>query len=456
MFAVAFIAVFGSSIVGANLFGVSLNKLALIPLEIYLVIRNGRNLKFHINKRQRQLIYWYAISCFASLSGIIFSSIYNVNVVEEVTKRAILQLTSYFVIFIPIALMLWNSKNKYEYAECFKVSLIWTARIQAIWGILQFVLMQTVRYDLNAAILGGIFGGEWTRYSNIANSSIGVVMRVTGINRDAAFLGLLLFIGFIIDSKLIFRFLYIICALLGLSRVALVSCAFIVFYQIYVKLKSNGRKYARAKQLAKAGIISAVLLICFIQVYQNSPALQEQITRVIERFSTISTGADGTSRHIGYPIAMLQLELFNIPLLQKLIGVGNQCGGILFSYYNDAIEWIGLHSSMLSQNYVWTVESDIASVFLETGIIGGVMYYYFYYMSFRASRKDIVKRSLIIGLFVFGIMYNMAGGSLIQLVYISLFATNYLLTENGNSCVEGVNCKNEYKRKSLHSSSQLL
>lgn len=456
MFVVVFISVFGSSIVGATLFGVSLNKLVLVPLEIYLFLKNGSKIRFQVGGRQKKLICWYFIACFGSLSGILFSLVYNPEVTDELIQRAGLQIFSYLFLMMPIALVLWNSKHKYEYAACFKKALIWTARIQAFWGIIQFVLMQTIRFDLNTVVLGGLFGGDWTRYSNIANSSVGVVMRVTGINKDAAFLGLLLLIGFILESKPIYKFLYVVCALLALSRAALVSIAFIVLYQLFIKLKYRTINYSALRKFAKYGVLIIILLIVFVRIYQQSPALKQQIMRVFERFLTVSTGADGTSRHIGYPVAMVQLELFNIPFIQKLVGVGNQCGGILMSYYSNAVQWLGLASSMLVLDYVWTVESDIASVFLETGIIGGILYYSFYYKCFRAAGFDTKKRSLVLGLAAFGIMYNMAGGSFIQLVYIGLFATDYMLTDDSGMSINGVYEKNEFEKKRLYSFGQLL
>lgn len=454
MYVVVFIAVFGSSVVGATLFGISLNKMALLPLEIFLILENGKNTKFCIHGRQKYLVWWYVISCGGSLSGIAFSIIHNTQVTDELIRRAGFQVFSYIFLLGPIALMIWNSQYQYKYIFCFKKAFIWTARIQAMWGIMQFLLMQTIRFDLNGIVLEKMFEGTWTQYSNIANSSVGVVMRVTGINHDAAFLGLLLLIGFILESKPLYKTLYVVCALFALSRVALVSIVLVVFYQLVINIKRNKLNYGKLKSLVKYGVIGIIIFIIFFKIYTEAPAVQKQIIRVIERFSTISTGADGTSRHSGYPIAMLQLELQHIPLIQKLIGVGNQCGGILMSYYSEYLQWLGLSTSMLKLDYVWSVESDIASVFLETGIIGGFLYYIFLCKSFFSARTDERKRTLVIGIVIFGIMYNMAGGAFIQLVYISLLATNYSL--NNNLDCYGVHEKNEFEKKYLYRVGQLL
>ena len=455
MFAVFFIAIFASSIVGASVFGISINKLALVPLELYLIICDGRS-TFRLDNRQKKLSIWYLVACLGSISGILFSLFYNTHVQYELMERAVLQIISYLFILIPIAFLFWNSRKKIEYAVCCKKALILTARIQALWGIAQFILMQTIGFDLNSVILGGIFGGDWTRYSNIANSSIGVVMRVTGINKDAAFLGLMLVIGFILETKPVNKFLYIICASLALSRVAIVSILFVIVYKAFSRIfKFPSTSIRKAKSFLKYIVAVLILAVIFVQVYLHSPALQQQIGRVLERFATVSTGGDGTSRHIGYPLAMLQLQLFDIPILQKLVGVGNQCGGILMTYYSDDISWLELASNMLDKNYVWTVESDVASVFLETGIIGGMLYYSFYWSSFKAAKNDNIKRTLIITLAVFGIMYNMAGGAFTQLVYISLFATDYVLTTETEASVKGVK-DNGRERKFIYNPGQLL
>lgn len=427
MFILIFIAVFGTSIIGATIFGVSLNKVALIPLEIYLLFSSGVNLKFKVNNRQKTLLYWYIVMCLGSLSGILFSLTYNERITDVLIKKAIMQIFSYVAIYMPIALLIWNSKKREIYLKYFKKAFILVARIQAIWGVLQFGIYHLFGININQNILGVLFGGNWTALSNLANSSVGVVLRVSGINRDAAFFGALLVIGFILDENSLFKFVYVVCAALALSRVALVAIAFVLFYQFLIKFKDILVNH-KVKLLGRYILIMVVFIVVFILIYNNSPALQKQITRVLERFLTVSTGADGTNRHMGYPLATLQLETLNIPLIQKLFGVGNGSGGILLSYYSNEIEWLGLSSSMKELTSVWAVESDIANIFLETGLIGGIFYYIFYYKSYKFAKYDITKRCLVLTMAVFGIMYNLAGITFMQILYITLFASDFKLS----------------------------
>jgi hypothetical protein len=448
-----FIAVFCSSIVGAQVFGVSLNKLALIPLEIYLLVQNTGGFRCRIDRRQKNLLIWYVIASVSSISGIIFSLCYNTNIIYELLERALLDITSYLLMFIPIALLIWNSKKQAAYFDCFKSSLIATCRIQALWGIAQFVLMYTIDFDLNSKILGTLFGGSWTGYSNLVNSTGGSLLRVTGINHDSAFLGLLLIIGIIVDSNVWFKLVYLFCAIFSSSRATLVSIAFFMLYLLVIKLRRVSK--SNPKKVRKYILMILLFIFLGIYIYQKFPSVKIQVYRVIERFATISTGEDGTGRHSGYPIATVYLELFKIPIIQKLFGVGNQCGGILMTYFQDSLKWLGLAGSMKDLSNIWTVESDFASVFLETGLLGGFFYYKFMYSIYKHAGKDTIKRSLVITLVFFGVMYNMAGAAFIQLVYISLYASNYSLTESKEVLNYGSE-QNETDRKSLYSLGKLL
>lgn len=432
MFIVTFIAIFFSSIIGATIFGISLNKLALIPLELYLFLKFDWNAKFRVNKLQKKLILWYIIASFSSISGMLFSLHYNIRIIDEMISNAMLQIISYLLILLPIAVLLWNSKERSKHIDYFNRAILWTCRFQALWGIAQFVLLNTLHIDLNSLVLGSLFGGDWTAYSNLKDSAGGITLRVTGINHDAAFLGMLLVIGFILDRAVVFRFVYILCASLALSRSAIVGIATVVVYMMAISEKKIDRKSLYAG--LKYTVIILILICLFLRIYINSPAIQIQLKRVLERFSTIATGQDGTGRHMGYPLVTMYLEMFKIPILQKLIGVGNQCGGILMSYYSDSISWLGLSSNMQSLNHIWTVESDFASIFLETGIVGGLMYYDFLLSSYRnACKRDKLKRALIFGLVIFGVMYNLAGAAFIQLVYIALYSTDYYIGEEQDS-----------------------
>lgn len=423
-----FIAVFCSSIVGAQVLGISLNKLALLPLEVYLLIHNGRDLQFKVNQTQRKLLLWYIVACVSSFSGILFSQFYNANIIDEMFSRTILDVTSYLLILTPIALLVWNSKKQEKYYHCFKKAFITTCRIQALWGIAQFVLWYTIGFDLNSEVLSAVFGGSWTGYSNLANSSGGVLLRVTGINHDSAFLGLLLVIGILLDKKTIFRLVYLFCAVFSSSRAALGSIGFIIIFQLAVRLRRN-QTFKLKRTIKYILVILGLVFVC-AYIYQKFPQVQIQVTRVIERFATIATGEDGTGRHTGYPIAVAYLELFEIPIIQKLFGVGNQCGGILMSYFQDSIKWLDLTGGMRDLSSVWTVESDLASVFLETGIIGGVLYYRFLYSIYKSAQGDNVKQCLVATLAFFGIMYNMAGGAFIQLAYIFLYVPDNSISDS--------------------------
>jgi len=423
MLAVVFIAVFFSSIVGAQVFGISINKLALLPLELYLLYYSFGKTKYTLNnKNQIVLIIWYLIAFFSSISGMLFMVVVNPRA-EEILGSNIQFMVSIIVIYIPIALMLWNAKKNVFFVNAFKKSFIITGKIHALWGIVQFILYNSIGYDLNYQFLGKIFpGNDWTSYSNLAGSSVGILLRVSGINHDPAFYGLLLIVAFVLDENILWRVIYFSCMILSFSRSALLSLAVVVLFWTVQKARRIW-KFDIKKSLK---IISVVLIICFVAstVVSNNQYVQNQLTRLVERFSTIQTGGDGTSRHMRYPLASLLIMIGEVPFLQKLLGVGVDCGGILITKYQHSIPWLELSKSMKDVTFVWAVESDLANVLLGTGFIGAFTYYLFYFWTFLKAKGDVVKLSLTLALISFSVMYNMAGITFVQLIYICFIANS--------------------------------
>lgn len=73
---VIFIAVFLSSMLGGQLFGISLNKIALVPLEIVLLMKH-RSLRFSIDKTKRIMLLWYLFFFISSFLGFRVSTSLN-------------------------------------------------------------------------------------------------------------------------------------------------------------------------------------------------------------------------------------------------------------------------------------------------------------------------------------------------------------------------------------------
>jgi hypothetical protein len=429
-----FIAVFFSSIVGAQLFGISINKIALLPLEVMLILKNTNGLKFAVSKIQRRLLVWQIFSTFSAFAGIIFVVLYS-NQSMGVVKVNLLYIISVLFIYCPIALLLWNSKDKDEYCSMFKRYFIYTARIHALWGFAQFILYYTIKFDLNRFVFeeafGGMLGGgsKWTALSNLADSGGGILLRVTGLNHDAAFLGMLLIVAFVLESKYIWKYIYIACMIISFSRSAIFTLIAVLVYGTIKSRKVCDIKI-NLKKMSSFLTTTVIIAIISIIIYENSSYVQIQVARLIERFATIQSGSDGTSRHMGYSRAALSIMISQVPWINKIFGVGVDCGGILFTNYAQAVPWLGLSKAMLNFSYIWAVESDLANTLLGAGFVGFAIYYGFLAYAYFRSKKDINKQKIIFSMVIFGVMYNMSGLTFVQLLYIIVYATKFNMTSS--------------------------
>lgn len=410
-----YIGVFLSSIVGLQVFGVSFNKIGLIPLEIFLLYgrmkENGYRLVFKINRHSSNLVLWYIFSIASAITGIIFSIQMIDKFSNEIAVEGIKQIIENLFIYMPILLMLPSHWKGIKVSEIIKNAIIITAKIQAIWALLQTVLFYLGSFDLNKWLFADIFRSqyEWTRYNNIGGV---ILLRPTGLNYDAAFLGLLMVLGFLFERSKIWKTLFVSVIVVSFSRSALVTVALLILYQILIKIKRKEITISPSKVI-KAGLFTIFLFLVFLIIYNNFEFVRIQIHRMIERMFAITTGADGTVRHSNYPIVALDVMLFHMPLYTKFFGIGLQCSGVAFNVYSNYI-----HQFTLTQNFlnnVWAIESDFATVLLGSGIVGFILYYGIL-IKCLLYNKDSVLKELSFCLMIFGTMYNMCGLTIMQFI----------------------------------------
>lgn len=180
-------------------------------------------------------------------------------------------------------------------------------------------------------MLGG--GGEWTRFSNLLGR--GILLRITGLNSDAAFLALMLTVGFVLEKNNIWRAIFFVTNLLAFSRAGIIAMLAIVVYWI---ISGRVRSFSPSRLAKTVAGIAAVIIVLLI-IYFNVDLVRDLVARFFERMATISTGADGTSRHMGYLLAALEVCLFSVPIPAKLFGVGLGCAGCMLAVYHVQFRW---------------------------------------------------------------------------------------------------------------------
>lgn len=415
-----FIAVLLSSMLGAQIYNISLNKLALIPLEIIFIFKYCIKKKISLTTNQRLLLLLYLEWIVSSLIGIIYSAVINSSVLFNKNISQIIQI---IIIYVPLTIGTWEYSKKYNIKAYFEKYVVIVARIQASWAIMQFLLYYIVHFDLNyfvfSSLFGGILGGgqSWTRFSNLSTSTNGIMLRVSGLNRDAAFFGLVLFVGFIFEKQVLWKLIYLFCTAISFSRSTMVTILFIMIFKSLIIIKPTKGKLRNPKRILKYCTIICMAIFSFIIIYSRNEFIKNSMHRLLERFSTITTGGDGTGRHMGYFSAAVNVWAFYVPLILKLFGLGGTVGGTLLSVYSYTVKTLDLSEASL----VWAIESDPPNLLLGVGIIGFILYYLFSIKCAINNKKDKSIMILIFAILIFGLMYNVAINTYSQLIYIYLY-----------------------------------
>ena len=219
-----FFAVLASCMIGAQVLGVSFAKIALIPLELFLLFRL-KKLKVRLNKEKKMLLIWFGL--------VLVSSFVNIAITDSPLKGyktlLLLNIVQTLVFQIPILFMLGCEKNIFEKVKRF---IMIVAKINCVWCIVQFVAWYIFRFDFNRFffidVLHGFLGSrEWTAWYN---DSVSIAIRPTGLNHDPAFLSLLLVIGFILVKSKFWKYFFFVGTIAAMSRVGIVSIVIFFFY----------------------------------------------------------------------------------------------------------------------------------------------------------------------------------------------------------------------------------
>ena len=433
MFPVVFFSVFFSiSLVGARAFGISINKICLFPLfaHIFFTTASTGKIKLTINKNNIWLYFFYFISILSAMIALTRS--YSIRF-EGYDSSLINLLIQVLFIYLPILILLDNSKLKRQYKAAFEKAIIITARIHAFWGIMQFIAYYYFNFDINTFFLSDLLGGlgsseNWSIF--LWSASLGQKLKIMGLNHEGAFFGLCLLSGLLLDKKMIMKAVYILAALLSLQRTTLIGIIFIFVLNLleYFCSRKDSKKTLR---IIFSGVL---LLILFIYLYNSTPLIQEQIHRLIERFEFIgnnnTTTDRGTMRHILYiPYSIVALTRNGI--ISFFIGVGPRIGGIGFVIAGDIASTVGLSRNMLAN--AWTVECDFADLLLGMGLLGCIFYYIFLFTNMRS--KNITVRHFVYLYFIIGFMYNFCWVTFSQLLFIFL-ATVYPYVNDTNNTID--------------------
>ena len=395
-----FIAVFFSSMLGAQLFGISLNKLALIPLLIFLLF-NFRQLKLY--KATIPLLIFFVISIFSSIIALTADYANNYSTYK---KELIMNAIQVLIFYIPLVILLSKYKDKKMVSFSLKKSILITCKIHVVWGLMQFILYTFLHIDINGMFLN-IFYGKATEIAMTNLGSIGIFIRPTGLTNDPAFFGLVLVLAILFEKKKYSKLFIFLMACIAMSRVAIVVIIFIYLMRIV----TGERKLIINKGTAiifASVTISIIVLLCI-------PVTRNHAVGLLSRFANIASASkiDGTSRHVLYIPNTFRILFEKFDLLEFFIGAGPRQSGTII--YNSFIMDDYLVEGMRTNT--WVAETDVAELLLGYGIIGTSLYLI---SLFSLYNKFENSKGFIFGMLLFGIMYNVSGSTLFLIVLISI------------------------------------
>ena len=415
LFFLIFIAVFFSSMLGAQLFGISLNKIGLIPLEIYVIYHILINGKISVNKNLYPLLIFYLVQVIGSLFGLMKVS-YN-DTYSGYNERLINNIIQNILIYLPIVTGIGLIKDKYPIFDYLKKSIIYVARFQCVWAIIQFFLWYAVSFDLNTYIFVEVLKGILGDSLGVSLINIGgTQLRASGLTGPAQF-SVLMLLSICVDKKILFKILYLFGSVLAMSRVGMVTNLLILVVQVLYNFYWQ-KNYKRVILFYKIFFGLILLTAVFVILYNNVTLVKEQIDNSVGRFFGMKEDT-GSERHLMYPVYAVYSWLIDLNIFEKIWGVGARVSGLTFTHSEYVSSHITLNNEMLTT--AWEIECDVGAILLGDGIVGFFAYLYILFRLIKTKNIEFISMGL--GLFVYGFMYVTFSNTIIQITLIIVLTT---------------------------------
>ena len=392
-----FIMVFFSSIVGAQLFGVSLNKLSMLPLLLYLLL-SSRNIS--LRKSLFPLAGFYIVGAIAAIFSLVAPYVSNI---EGYVSNSVFYAIQMMLLFIPMLFLLSGSNTKDDLLKYTIDAIVLTSRINIVVVCLELISFFVVDVSLTNKILGLIYGLD-NAAALIYLPGLGVFLRPTGLNMDPAYLGIIVVFGFLFEKNSVWKimgFVAVVCAMSRSSIIIMLAVA------IYAYAKNNGFRKIKPRYLIMAiGCMAVVVALLTI------PSFNSQINGMLSRLhlgNEMKSEDVGTMRHMLYIPKSIEVFLFHYNPIQQLIGFGPRLSGTIISQANVMNSY--LNPEMFRT--AWTIECDIAELLLGYGLIGFVLYYC---CIFKLRRIKVYGKMLFLVFFLYSVMYDISASTYAQFV----------------------------------------
>lgn len=418
------ISVICSTMIGFTLFGVSIAKVSLIPLELYLILKHCRKSKSTSLKlvgTRKYVFLWFLAILLSSISGLVRDT--NIKGYYQTLTFNIIQI---LFIYLPIFILIINEPNK---KNVFEKAAITAATVNAIWAVVQYSFWIIARFDFNNFVFNDLLHGFLGQSVTLYNFETGkLTLRATGLTFDAALMSISLLFGFCFTSKLRWKALFVIAALFSQARSGIICMFFITLLSIVKRIKT-GRISKKTMRRILGGVLCICVIILLIPSMGNvKNVLNDSFKMMIYRLGTVfdseNAAKSGTNRHILYLYVPLLVFVFDQPVVWKIFGCGMRTSGVALVNSPNFSHLIPFNSIMTNES--WAIECDYAEVILGTGIIGILSLSCMYVSCFWYCNDRKIKNTIIC-LMLFGFFYGYSCLTIVSMFFI--FVLDYKRSE---------------------------
>lgn len=403
-----------NSISGLQIARVAINTLLVGVFVVfstieYLRYRSSSNIEIPKYSGFVFFLIFSIISC-------LMSTMYDFQIAhQEIVKSYLINSVIYLVIFV----LFFNCKWQYvdECTGCYSNGIVYAARIQAVWGILQIVLQYGAGININQILFVDILHSsnsrDWVMGFFSGNSWN---MRITGLNFENSMFALVVCLGAAFEKKKIWKILLLTVAVLSLSRTGWIM---VVGYLCVIIARTIKKKnIVSKKKLVKSASGSVATIVVSLIAYFKVPAIQRQVTNILLRVRDTDAVSISGMRHLLYYPYGFDIWLTRSNILQMLFGYGMRCSGVAFSEQHDICNIIGIGT----YSSAWAVECDVIGLLLG----GGICTFFAYYIEMIKNVKTKYGDAIIV-LLIGGITYHYH--SISYVVFLMMMASLSRLKE---------------------------
>lgn len=312
--------------------------------------------KFVFSPYRCKGILW--ISFFVLLSMILNVALCDYSMLEGEWKGGIVKNSLTFVLVINGISLLYKPDERACLKKYFVDGLYASCICQLIWGFLELIFWNLKGININEIIFQDFLH---VRLNVIWTFISGDSLRIAGIGWEPAYFSLAMVAGYLLSSKQILKYLFVLFVIISSSRTGIIMMVFaIVSEQLFFNPKEESYRYIKRIIYIVMGILFFGCCIWFV------PSIRTVAESTI--MSTIKWNTTTSGRTHFLYIQLLPDVLQKVPLGHILFGYGYGGSGIPYMLYTK---------SFAGRTGAWAVESELLNIFWGLGIPGGIAYYSF-------------------------------------------------------------------------------